>query len=228
MQELEKLLEILSKKLNKNPSAENLAVGKNKSFRVLVSTILSTRTRDETTEEICKKLFKVIEKPEDLIEINQEELEKLIYPVGFYKIKAENLKKLGKILVEKKKIPNTMKELLKLPGVGRKVANIVLNVGFGKEGLAVDTHVHRICNRFEYIDTKIPNQTEMELRKKLPKKYWRDINRLLVVFGKEICGPKPKCKICFEEIRKFCPYFKKLNSIDRFILHKFQDIFQRA
>jgi endonuclease-3 len=214
MHKFEKLLEILVRKLNKNASAENLSTGENKVFRVLIASILSTRTRDETTEEVCKKFFRVIRNFNDLDKISINKLEKLIYPVGFYKTKARILKKLAKRL-KNKEVPGTMEELLQLPGVGRKVANLVLSVGFDKQALAVDTHVHRICNRFEYVNTGVPEETEIKLKEKLPKKYWKIINRLLVVFGREICNVKPNCKLCFKEVKEICPYFEKLEWIDK-------------
>ena len=192
-------------------------------FYVLVSGILSTRTKDEVTEEVCKKLFRKVKNPADLSKIPEKELENLIYPVGFYKTKAKTLKKLAKVLIENcgGKIPEKMEELLELPGVGRKVANLVLTLGFGKEGIAVDTHVHRIANRWDYVDTETPEQTEKQLKKKLPKKYWRKINRNLVLFGREICWVKPRCGICFKEAKQICPYFERLKRISK-VLNKYK------
>ncbi len=214
MDKLENLLELLSNKIIKGASAERFAGEENKEFKVLVSTILSTRTRDETTEKVSERLFKRIKNVNDLDELPERELEKLIYPVGFYKNKTKNLKKLAREL-KRRDIPKEMEELLKLPGVGKKVANIVLNSGFKKEGLAVDTHVHRICNRYGYVNTELPGETEKNLREKLPKKYWKSINQLLVVFGKKICSVVPRCEICYEGIKEICPYFDKLNFFDK-------------
>ena len=174
-------------------------------FKVLVCALLSTRTRDETTAKVCKRFFEMIKKPEDLLEVPLNELEKLIYPVGFYRNKAKQLKELAKILVENYggKVPDSREELLKLPGVGRKVANLVLADGYGTPAICVDTHVHRITNRWCLVKTETPEQTERELMKVLPKEYWIVINRLLVAFGQRICTPqKPKCDIC--PIEKFC------------------------
>jgi len=174
-------------------------------FKVLVCALLSTRTRDETTAKVCKRFFERIKKPEDLLEVPLNELEKLIYPVGFYRNKAKQLKELAKILVENYggKVPDSREELLKLPGVGRKVANLVLADGYGTPAICVDTHVHRITNRWCLVKTETPEQTERELMKVLPKEYWIVINRLLVAFGQRICTPqKPKCDIC--PIEKFC------------------------
>lgn len=220
------LLEILKKNLNNMPTVEEISMEnkdiETRAFKVLISTILSARTKDETTREVSKRLFKRIKAPEDLINIREEELEKLIYPVGFYKNKAKHLKKLGKILMEEfnGKVPRELEDLIKLPGVGRKTGNLVITLAFDDYGICVDTHVHRICNRWEYIDTKTPEESEMELRKKLPKKYWKIINTLLVSYGKETCSPIAKCHKCIEEIKKSCPYYDKLSRINQ-ILDKY-------
>ena len=215
-------IEILREKLNKNAVVTEIAKEKSP-FKVLISTILSARTKDEVTEEVSKRLFKKVKDVDDLLKIDLEELEKLIYPVGFYKTKAKNLKKLAEVLKENYngEIPNELDELLKLPGVGRKTANLVITLAFDEYGICVDTHVHRICNRWEYVETENPEETEMELRKKLPKKYWKIINNLLVVFGREVCSPTPKCGECFEEIRERCPYYKKIMYFDE-ILKKYE------
>lgn len=178
-------------------------------FRVLVACIISQRTKDETTEKVTEKLFKKIKNPYDLQKIDTEELEKIIYPSGFYRVKAKRLKELSKILIEKYKgkVPDSIEELLKLPQVGRKTANIVITKGFKKLGIAVDTHVHRIANRIEIVNTKKPEETEFELKKIVPEKYWIELNDYLVNFGKSICTPiSPKCSIC--PIEKYC---KKVN-----------------
>ncbi|MEO2117028.1 MAG: DUF123 domain-containing protein [Methanocaldococcus sp.] len=215
------LIDILLKKLNKNAVVTEIAKDRDP-FKVLISTIISARTKDEVTEEVSKRLFKKIKDVEDLLNIDEEKLADLIYPAGFYKVKAKNLKKLAKILKENYdgKVPDSLEELLKLPGVGRKTANLVITLAFNKDGICVDTHVHRICNRWEIVDTETPEETEFELRKKLPKKYWKVINNLLVVFGREICSPKPKCGKCFEEIKEKCPYYEKIKHFES-ILKKF-------
>ena len=178
-------------------------------FRVLVATILSARTRDEQSEKISRKLFKKVRMPHDLLKFDEEQLAREIYPIGFYKTKAKNLIKLAKILVEEYdgRVPDKMEELLKLPGVGRKTANIVLAYAFNKPAIAVDTHVHRIFNRWGFLKTKRPEETEMELRKRLPRKLWRKVNNLLVNFGKNICKPiKPLCGKC--PLNSLCPFPK--------------------
>ncbi|MDY6966238.1 MAG: endonuclease III [Halobacteriota archaeon] len=168
-------------------------------FHVLISCLLSLRTKDEVTIVASKRLFALAETPEDMSRLGTEEIERAIYPVGFYKTKAERIKQICLDLIESydSEVPDTIDELMKLKGVGRKTANIVVTMGFGKLGIAVDTHVHRISNRLGLVSTKRPVETEFELRKKLPKKYWIIFNDLLVLHGKSICTPiSPKCSIC--------------------------------
>lgn len=189
----------------KVPIVDLIKIQTNDPERVLIATILSARTKDQTTAAACKKLFAKISRVMDLEHISEKEIEQLIYPVGFYKTKAKHLKQLPAILKEKfgEKIPETVEELIKLPGVGRKTANLVVAVGFQKPGMCVDTHVHRITNRLGYVTTKNPFQTEMALRKKLPKQYWEKINSMLVAFGQHTCTPiSPHCSRC--PIRKYC------------------------
>ncbi len=199
--EAPEVLEILQREYEKweAPVVTLIAQHTNDPFKVLVSALISTRTRDETTAEVSKRLFDRVKDPYDLIEIPLEELERLLYPVGFYRVKARHLKELGKDLVERfgGRVPSTLEELLTLKGVGRKVANLVLADGYSKPAICVDTHVHRITNRWGLIKTKNPLQTERELMKKVPKKYWTVMNRLLVAFGQRICTPqRPKCEEC--------------------------------
>lgn len=183
----------------KVPVVDLIAVQTKDPFKVLVATLLSARTKDETTASVCKKLFPVIKCFEDLKNIDEDVLAQLIYPVGFYKTKAKHLKKLPYVLEDlfEGEIPQTIDELIKLPGVGRKTANLVVVIAFNKPGICVDTHVHRIMNRFGYIKTKTPLETEMTLRKQLPAKYWLGVNSILVAFGQNLCRPiSPKCDIC--------------------------------
>ncbi|MGC8690370.1 MAG: endonuclease III domain-containing protein [Caldisericum sp.] len=175
-------------------------------FKILIGTILSLRTKDETTEQAAKRLFEVIKTPHDLVKLSEEEIEKLIYPVGFYKRKAKQIKEIAWTLIQKYggRVPNDLDELLKMKGVGRKTANLVITEAFDDYGICVDTHVHRISNRLGWVKTKTPEQTEMELRKILPKKYWKTINPILVTFGQNICKPvSPLCSKC--PIKELCP-----------------------
>ena len=192
--------------LNKNlPSVSQVAERRKDPFRILVSTVISLRTKDEVTLNSSNRLFKVADTPEKLMKLKIEEIEKLIYPAGFYRVKAKNLKKISETLVEKYsgRVPQEMDKLLALPGVGRKTANLVRNLGFGLDGICVDTHVHRISNRMGWVTTKTPEQTEMELMKILPQNYWIEINELLVKFGQNICTPlSPKCSKC--PVKEYC------------------------
>ncbi|MCC6326565.1 MAG: endonuclease III [Candidatus Brocadia sp.] len=168
-------------------------------FHVLISCILSLRTKDQTTREASNRLFALADNPEEMVKIPPEKLEKIIYPVGFYRIKARKIKEICAVLIQKYagKVPDEIDELLKLNGVGRKTANLVVTLGYQKPGICVDTHVHRITNRWGYVQTRNPHETEFALREKLPKKYWLTINDLLVTFGQNICVPiSPKCSIC--------------------------------
>jgi len=174
-------------------------------FRVLISTILSLRTQDTTTAKVSKRLFELADNPQDMLKLSVKEIEKVIYPIGFYKTKARTIRYLCRELIDKYKsrVPDDLDELLKLKGVGRKTANLVVTLGYGKAGICVDTHVHRISNRLGYIKTKTPLETEMLLRKKLPKKYWIEYNDLLVSFGQHLCRPiSPWCSVC--PIESYC------------------------
>lgn len=174
-------------------------------FMVLISCILSLRTRDNTTMQASQRLFNLAKTPEAMASLPIKTIEKTIYPVGFYRNKAKVIKNICKELFEKyhSKVPDTIDELLKFKGVGRKTANLVVTVGYGKPGICVDTHVHRITNRWGYVQTKMPEQTEFALRKKLPKRYWIIINDLLVTFGQNICKPiSPLCSRC--SLYKYC------------------------
>ena len=174
-------------------------------FTVLISCILSLRTQDKTTHEASDRLFQLAKTPRKMVKLSTAAIQKAIYPVGFYKTKAENIKKICEILLSKSngKVPDDLDALLELPGVGRKTANLVVTLGYGKPGICVDTHVHRITNRWGYVQTKTPEQTEMALRKKLPPEYWIIINDLLVSYGQNLCKPiSPLCSTC--RIRSYC------------------------
>ncbi|AAC06594.1 endonuclease III domain-containing protein [Aquifex aeolicus] len=206
-EDVPKVLEILKREFPKwnAPVVHMIAQHDKDPFRVLVCALLSTRTKDELTWRVCKRFFEKVKSPEDLIKLSEKEIEELIYPVGFYRVKAKQLKEIGKILIEKYggKVPDTLEELLKLPGVGRKVANLVLSKGFNKPAIVVDVHVHRIVNRWCLVKTKTPEETERKLMEIVPKELWSDINYLLVAFGQTICLPrKPKCEEC--PVEKYC------------------------
>lgn len=174
-------------------------------YKVLISTILSLRTKDSTTHEATSRLFLIASSPEKMIGIPIDEIEKAIFPVGFYHTKARNIVETSRTILDKYcgKVPDNLDELLNLPGVGRKTANLVLILGFDKMGICVDTHVHRITNRWGYLKTKNPDETEMVLRKKLPKKHWKEINNLLVPYGQNLCVPvSPFCSKC--KITGYC------------------------
>lgn len=156
-------------------------------YKTLISTIMSARTRDETTLKVSKQLFKVAPNLKSLAQLDKLEIQKIIQPVGFYKTKARHLFELAKMT---NYVPNTREDLMKLPGVGRKTANLVLNRAFGIPAIAVDTHVHRIANLLDWVHTKTPEETEKELIKILPKKYWPDTNRLFVSIGQQYRSEK--------------------------------------
>ena len=203
-----KIIEILIKHFDKIPP---ILSNTNKNvFLLLISTVLSQRTKDETTIKISKKLFsKIGNRPSDYIKANIKDIETTIKPSGFYRKKAQAIKEISHILVKKynSKVPSSLEKLIALPKVGRKTANIVLSLGFNIPAIAVDTHVHRISNRLKIVDTKTPVKTEFELIKIIPKKYWIQINRIFVPFGKNICTSRnPKCKKCI--LKDICEYKK--------------------
>lgn len=178
-------------------------------FRVLISTILSQRTRDENTIKASNQLFAEYKTPGEIARAPIERIEALIKPSGFYKVKAQRVKEVSRMIAERYKgrVPDTLEELLKLPGVGRKTANCVLVYGYKKNAIPVDTHVHRISNRLGIVKTKTPEKTEEELRKKIPEEYWLELNGLFVKFGQQICRPvKPRCGEC--PIRDECDFYR--------------------
>lgn len=206
--DIPRIISILKKEIKrfKTPYVTEVAAEVRKDpFKVLVSCILSLRTKDDTTREASVRLFKLASWPDGIMKLPQKAIEKAIYPVGFYRVKAAALKDISRELIVKHggKVPDTIESLLTLKGVGRKTANLVVTMGFGKPGICVDTHVHRITNRWGFILTKTPDATELALREKLPKKYWIIINDLLVTFGQNICRPiSPFCSRC--AIFKYC------------------------
>jgi endonuclease-3 len=177
-------------------------------FTILISCLLSLRTQDKTTDAASARLFRLAKTPETMIRLPLGTLRKAIYPVSFYITKAKRIKEICNHLLKKHdgKVPGTLEELLELRGVGRKTANLVVTLGFNKLGICVDTHVHRITNRWGYIKTKTPDESEMALRGKLPKKYWIQLNDLLVTYGQNLCKPvSPLCSQC--QLTDFCPRF---------------------
>ena len=182
-------------------------------FKVLVSCIISLRTKDEVTALASARLFDRAETPAAMQNLSVEEIASLIYPAGFYRNKAQQIRDISRSLVADYggSVPDDIDELLLFKGVGRKTANLVLTLGFDKPGICVDTHVHRICNRWGYVATKTPDQTEMCLRSKLPGNYWIEINDLLVAFGQNHCFPvSPRCSDCCLAFR--CPRIGVLKS----------------
>ncbi len=178
---------------------------KESSYRVLISTVLSSRTKDEVTAVASERLFKRAPEPLILSRMDEEEIVDLIYPVGFYRIKAKNIKNIASILIEEYggEVPDNIDELMKLPGVGRKTANLVLGIAFNIDTVTVDTHVHRISNRTGIVRTSNPAETEQDLMKVLPQKYWILFNTYLVLHGQNICKPiSPWCSRC--KIISFC------------------------
>lgn len=174
-------------------------------FETLVSTILSLRTKDAVTGAASNRLLSRAQTPDAIALLPLGEIERLIYPVGFYRTKARNLRETCRILLEKHggRVPRDLEELLKLPGVGRKTANLVVTVGYGDDGICVDTHVHRIVNLWGYVRTKTPEETEFALREKLPRKHWKTLNDILVTFGQNLCVPvSPWCSRC--PIERYC------------------------
>jgi endonuclease-3 len=181
------------------PSVTEISDKYSKPFFVLISCILSLRTKDKTTMEASGRLFRIVNKPVDLLNMPTKKIENIIYPVGFYRVKSRNIKNIALDLIRRFKgeVPDNLDDLLSLKGVGRKTANLVLTLGFNKLGICVDTHVHRISNRIGVVKTNNPFETEMKLRKVLPRKFWIEYNDLLVAFGQNICKPvSPLCSSC--------------------------------
>ena len=192
---------ILKKEFGKHrlPVVDLIEMQTNDPFKVLVTTILSARTKDETTTQASKRLFAKVKKLSDLEKIPRANLEKLIFPVGFFRTKDRHLKELPGAIntLFSGSIPDSVDELVELPGVGRKTANLVVAVAFRKPAVCVDVHVHRICNRLGYVKTKTPFETEMKLREILPVGLWMTFNSYLVSFGQHLCLPiNPRCDLC--------------------------------
>jgi len=188
------------------PSVSIFANRKSTPFQILISTIISLRTRDPVTIESTERLFQKAPDPMSILQMDTNEIAQLIYPAGFYRRKAQNIKQIAQILLDQHEglVPRNIEDLLVLPGVGRKTANLTLGLSYGIPALCVDTHVHRIPNRMGWVKTKTPEKTEFAFVKILPKEYWIEINELLVAFGQTICTPvSPKCSEC--PFKEDCP-----------------------
>jgi endonuclease-3 len=189
----EPVLGVVARKSNRDP------------FRILISCLLSLRTKDKTTREASAKLFALAHQPATMLTLPLQKIERAIYPVGFYRTKAKSIHAICRRLLDVYggTVPDSIEELITLSGVGRKTANLVVTVGYGKPGICVDIHVHRISNRWGYVRTKTPEETEEALRRKLPKQHWITFNDLLVPYGQNLCQPvSPFCSKC--KLRDFC------------------------
>jgi endonuclease III len=174
-------------------------------YKVLISCVLSLRTQDATTEKASERLFALASTPQAMVTLRESVIERAIYPVGFYRTKARNIREISRQILERfgGGVPDSIDELLTLPGVGRKTANLVVTYGYAKPGICVDTHVHRITNRWGYVATKAPDDTEMALRRTLPRRHWIPLNDLLVTYGQNLCKPvSPHCSAC--TIERWC------------------------
>jgi endonuclease-3 len=206
-QEIHKAVRVLRREVPKweTPIVTLMAETYRSPFRVLISCILSLRTQDSTTARASHRLFALADTPEKMLRLSEPKIAKTIYPVGFYRTKAKVIREICRTLIRDYggKVPDEIDELLKLKGVGRKTANLVVTLGYQKPGICVDTHVHRISNRWGYIKTKDPKETEFALREKLPRQYWIEYNDLLVSFGQHLCRPiSPLCSQC--PVEKYC------------------------
>ena len=182
-------------------------------FKILIGTILSSRTRDENTTKVVKTLFKRFRNAKELAEGNMEEVKQIIHSIGFYNVKAKRVIEVSQLIVKKfnGKVPNCIEKLLELPGVGRKTANCVLVYSFNKPAIPVDTHVHRISNRMGLVNTKTPEKTEAELSNIIDRKHWIKLNNTFVMYGQNICLPvTPNCKLC--ELKKMCKFYHHISS----------------
>jgi endonuclease III len=191
-------------------AVEKISYSYNTPFTVLISTIISLRTKEEVTIKASLRLFQEADTPAKMLLLGEERIQQLIYPAGFYRNKTRQIISICHILetLYESKVPDELERLLELPGVGRKTANLVLILGFDKDGICVDTHVHRICNRWGLVDTKTPDETELVLRELLPKRYWKVINGYLVSYGRTVCKPiNPQCTPC--KLQRYCEFGKQ-------------------
>ncbi len=187
------------------PIVSHLAEDQRDPFVILISTLLSLRTKDEVTEVATYRLFELASSPEEMLKVPLDKIAKTIYPVGFYRVKASNIHHTCRELIERfgSKVPDNIDDLLTIKGVGRKTANLVVSLAYGKDAICVDTHVHRISNRLGYVKTKSPDETEFALRKKLPRRHWIIYNTVMVAFGRKTCKPvSPLCSQC--PVNRYC------------------------
>jgi len=198
-QKITDVIRLLKKTTCGLPIVSYLAKEQRGPFPIFISTILSLRTKDEVTAAATERLSVLASTPKEMLKLSEEEIIRAIYPVGFYRNKARTILHICRELIDRfnGRVPDTIDELLTLRGVGRKTANLVVSLGYRKDGICVDTHVHRISNRLGYVKTKTPEQTEHALREKLPPEYWSIYNTLMVAFGRNICRPiSPLCSSC--------------------------------
>lgn len=211
---IDRIMQLLREKVKnfENPIATEIGEKTRSPYMVLVSCLLSLRTMDKTTGPVSRKLFGIADTPEKMAKMPLKTLQKIIRPVNYYITKSKRIKDISKTLIKNYngKVPKRFDELMKLNGVGRKTANIVMTYGhFKKDYIAVDTHVHRIPNRIGWLKTKKPEETEEELKRILPKKYWQSFNDIIVAFGQNICKPvSPRCREC--PITRYCKYYKEV------------------
>lgn len=209
--EIERVMEILIREFGEHSKPTVRSTEKETPFRTLIACLLSLRTQDKNTKKAAGQLFAVADTPQTISKIPLKKLERLIYSSGYYKNKAKTIKHVSKIILNeyKGKVPKDFDKLMEIKGIGRKTANIVMSYGHGMGGfIAIDTHCHRIPNRLGWMKTKNPEETEFEIKKILPKKYWYEFNTLFILFGQNICKPiKPLCFKC--PIESFCEYENK-------------------
>lgn len=205
--DIDTIIKILKKELAVGtlPIVSHLAEDQRDPFVILISTLLSLRTKDEVTAVATDRLFELASTPEEMLKVPLDKIARTIYPVGFYRVKAQNIHHTCRELINRfnSKVPDNLDDLLSIKGVGRKTANLVVSLAYGKDAICVDTHVHRISNRLGYVKTKTPDETEFALRKKLPRRRWIIYNTIMVAFGRKTCKPiSPLCSQC--PVNKYC------------------------
>jgi len=201
------IIKILKKELavGTMPVVSHLAENQRDPFVILISTLLSLRTKDEVTAEATDRLFALASTPEEMLSVPVDKIARTIFPVGFYRVKAKNIHHVCRELIERfdSRVPDNLDDLLNIKGVGRKTANLVVSLAYGKDAICVDTHVHRISNRLGYVKTKTPDETEFALRAKLPRRHWIIYNTIMVAFGRKTCRPvSPLCSRC--PVNEYC------------------------